>query len=50
LPEGTKERVTEWAEGEEAKARETEGLVDELSQAMKAHGYDPTPIRQVMGG
>ena len=50
LPEGTKERVTEWADGEETRVREREGLVEELSQAMKAHGYDPTPIRQVMGG
>ena len=50
MPENTKERVTEWAEGEEAKEREREGLVEELSQAMKARGCDPTPIRQVMGG
>jgi hypothetical protein len=49
LPEGTKERITEWAEGEEAKAREKEALVDNLSQAMKVRGYDPTPIRGVMG-
>lgn len=50
LPEDTKERVTEWAEGEDAKVRERKGLVEELSQAMKARGYDPTPVRQVMGG
>ncbi len=50
LPEGSKERVTEWADGEDAKEREREGLVEELSQAMKARGYDPTPIREVMGG
>ncbi len=50
LPEGTKERVTEWAEGEEAKEWEEEELVDELSKSMKARGYDSTPIRQVMGG
>ena len=49
LPGDTPERVREWAEGEEAKEREREGLVDELSKAMKVHGYDPTPIRQVMG-
>jgi hypothetical protein len=24
--------------------------VGELTQAMKLRGYDPTPIRQVMGG
>ena len=50
LPEGTKARITEWVEGEDAKVREEEALMDELSQAMKARGYDPTPIRQVMGG
>jgi hypothetical protein len=50
LPEDTKERITEWTEGEDTKVREEEELVDELSQAMKARGYDPTPIRQVMGG
>jgi hypothetical protein len=50
LPESTKERVTEWAEGEESKVREREELVEELSQAMKALGHDPTPVRQVMGG
>ena len=50
LPESTPERVTEWAEGEEVKEREKEALVDELSQAMKALGYDPTPLRQVMDG
>jgi hypothetical protein len=50
LPKDTKERVTEWAEGEEASVREREELVGELSQAMAARGYDPTPIRQVMGG
>ena len=50
LPEDTKERVTEWAEGEDARVREEETLVEELSQAMMARGYDPTPIRQVMGG
>jgi hypothetical protein len=44
LPEGTPERVREWAEGEEAKEREMEQLTEELSAAMKARGYDPTPI------
>ena len=47
LPEGTVERVREWAEGEEAKERGEEELVEELSQAMRARGHDPTPIRQV---
>ena len=50
LPEGTKERVTEWAEGENAREREREQLTEELSAAMKAHGYDPAPIRQAMSG
>jgi hypothetical protein len=50
LPEDTKERVKAWAGGEQVKAEEREELVSELSQAMKARGYDPTPIRQVMGG
>ena len=39
-----------WAEGEEAKVREREELVEDLSQAKQSHGYDPTPIREVMGG
>jgi hypothetical protein len=34
--------------GEEAKERKE--LVEELSQAMKVRGYDPAPIREVMGG
>ncbi|HLL41269.1 MAG TPA: hypothetical protein VK357_16630 [Rubrobacteraceae bacterium] len=50
MPEGTTERVREWAESGDAKEREKEELVSELSQVMKARGYDPTPIRQVMGG
>jgi energy-coupling factor transporter transmembrane protein EcfT len=32
------------------RVRETEEMVEELSQAMKARGYDPASIRQVMGG
>ena len=50
LPESTPERIREWAEGEDARVREEEALVEELSKAMKARGYDPTPIRQVIGG
>lgn len=50
LPEDTPERVRKWAEGEEAKVQEREELVAELSQVMKVHGYDPTPIREMMGG
>ncbi len=29
---------------------EREALVGELSQAMQAHGYDPRPTREAMGG
>ncbi len=49
LPEGTKEHISEWAEGEEAEVREREELVEQLSTAMQAHGHDPGSIRQVMG-
>jgi hypothetical protein len=49
FPEGTKEQVQEWVEDEEVMEREKEELVEDLSQAMKAYGYDPTPIRGVMG-
>ena len=42
--------LAEWAEGEEAREREREALVGELSAAMLAHGHDPTPIREAMGG
>jgi hypothetical protein len=48
--EGLGERIREWAEGEEAKARERKELAGELGQAMRAHGHDPTPIREAMGG
>jgi hypothetical protein len=50
LPEGTKERISEWAEGGEAEVREREELVEQLSAAMQAHGHDPGSIWQVMGG
>ncbi len=49
LPEDTPERVREWTTGEEAKAQQKEGLVEDLSRAMKARGHDSTPIREVMG-
>src|SRR5215213_4026410 len=49
LPEDTAERVKNWAEGEEAKVREREELVEDLSQVMKAQGHDPAPIREVSG-
>jgi hypothetical protein len=50
LPQDTGEHIREWAEGEEIKERDREELVEELSVAMQAHGRDPTPIREVMGG
>jgi len=50
LPEDTGERVREWAEGEDRKARAGKGLAKELGDAMRAHGHDPTPIREPMGG
>ena len=50
LPKGTKERITEWAEGEEVKEREKEELIESLSQAMEARGYDTQEVRAVMGG
>ena len=49
LPEDTSERAKEWAEGEGAKDREKNDLVDELSAAMRAKGRDPAPIREAMG-
>ena len=49
LPEGTKERISVWAEGGEAEVQEREELVKQLSAAMQAHGHDPSSIRQVMG-
>ena len=50
LPSDIGERVRDWAEGEEAKAREREELVGELSTVMKDGGYDPTPITEAIGG
>jgi hypothetical protein len=50
LPEVTAEKVKEWAHGEDGKMREGKELVEELSQAMRAKGHDPTPIREAMGG
>ena len=48
MPEDIPERVKGWAEGEEAKARERDELVGEVSAAMEARGYDPTPIREAI--
>ena len=50
LPEDTAEKAKEWAKGEEEREREREELVGELSAAMRAHGHDPMPIREAMGG
>ncbi len=50
LPEGSLERIREWAEGQETKEREKKELEEEISRAMSAHGHDPTPIREAMGG
>jgi hypothetical protein len=50
LPEGTLERIREWAEGQETKEREKKELEEEISRAMLAHGHVPTPIREAVGG
>jgi hypothetical protein len=50
VPSDIGERVRGWAEGEEAKAREREELVGELSTVIKDRGYDPTPITEAIGG
>ena len=50
LPEGTQERIREWAEGQETKEREKKELEEKISRTMSAHGHDPTPIREAMGG
>jgi hypothetical protein len=50
LPEDTAEKVKEGAYGEDGKMREGKELVEELSQAMRAKGHDPTPIREAMDG
>jgi hypothetical protein len=50
LPEETAGRIRGWAEGQETKEREKKELEEEISRAISAHGHDPTPIREVMGG
>ena len=50
LPGDTAEKVKEWTEGEGAKEKARKELVGELSAAMQAHGHDPAPIREEMGG
>jgi hypothetical protein len=50
LPEDTGQRVRQWAESEGKKTRAGKDLAKELGDAMRAHGHDPTPIREAMGG
>ena len=50
LPEDMGGRIKGWAEDEETKARAGQDLAEELGQVMQAHGHDPTPIREVVGG
>jgi predicted RecB family endonuclease len=50
IPEDTAEKVKEWAHGEDGMMREWKELVEELSQAMRAKGHDPTPIREAVSG
>ena len=47
---GLKAQVMERIEVLEERERERQEILSELSQAMKARGHDPTPLRQVMGG
>ena len=50
LPKDIGERVRGWAEDEESKMQKGKELAEDLSQVMRAHGHDPTPIREAMGG
>ena len=50
LPKDTLEKAKEWADGEERKMQKGKELSEELSQAMQAHGHDPTPIRKALSG
>jgi hypothetical protein len=49
LPEDTGQRVRQWVEDEEMKLQNGKELAEEIGQAMRAHGHDPTPIREAMG-
>jgi hypothetical protein len=49
LPEDTGERVRGWAEDEESEMQKGKELAGELSEAMRVHGHDPTPIGEAMG-
>jgi hypothetical protein len=48
--DGLKAQVLWRIEELEAREREREELIAELVPAIEARGYDPTPIRQAMGG
>ena len=50
LPEDMGERVKGWAEDEDAKVREGKKMANELSQAIRTYGHDPTPISKALGG
>ena len=53
LPEGTKEKVQEWAEGEQEKAERTkegERVLEEVAALAESRSHDATPIRDLMGG
>ena len=47
--EDTPERVMGWAGGEEAKARERDELVGEISAAMESRGYDTEGVKAMLG-
>jgi hypothetical protein len=49
LSKDVRKRVKGRARGEGAKIGEKEELVGEFSEAMRAHGRDPKPIREAMG-
>ena len=49
LPEDMGERVRGWAEDEESEMQKGKELAEELSEAMRVHGHDPTPIGEAMG-
>ena len=50
LPEHTGQRVRQWAQVEKDEMQNGKELVEELGQAMQAHGRDPVPIREAIGG
>ena len=50
LLEGTKERISEWAEGEEAEVREREELVEQLSAPCRRTNTTPVRSGRLWGG